>query len=312
MKKNNLKILFLGDFCPSADLSKNFFLNPIFKVDHILVNLEGVLIFDREQANFKFGKRLLIDANEFMKLIKPIKNKVIFTMTNNHSLDLGFIQYQKNVEFFTKYKIKCLTFKNPSINISGLKITSVGFTESKFDIYIRKFLKNPFKTDVLLIHDGFEGFSSWFLYDWLQAQSLFKYANIIIRSHSHEIGPVLKIKNKYFFNGIGDLNFTNMRITSKGRAIQLNLSKKNIRLKYFDFLSTNYLSISNFINTFSEDIVMKRTLFNNNRFFMVVYFLKKYLIDNISLSSIKAARDNHKYSFWSRLKCNIVNKNWIN
>jgi hypothetical protein len=308
VKKNRLKIIFLGDFCPSKELSADFFKDKFFSADYIFINLEGVLIIDKHKHPFKYGKSLTIDANHFKNLIKPIKDKVIFTLTNNHSLDLGYDYYLQNIKFLKNNDIKFLSFDNPTIYIENFKISSFGFTESKFDFFIKNFLKRPFKNDILLIHDGFEGFSSWFQYDYLQAIKLLKFSKIIIRSHSHEIGPVLREKEKFFFNGIGDLNFSNMRDFSKGRVVHLNQIKGAVSLEYFDFTCKKNSIANNYFTGSDEDLVLKRTYFNNNILIMYLFFFKKFIINNISWLDVKKAYMNYKYSFWARLRAQILDR----
>ena len=307
-KKNKLKIIFLGDFCPSKDLSLDFFKDSFFSADYIFINLEGVLTFEKSHDPFKYGKILTIDSSHFINLIKPIKNKVIFTLTNNHSLDLGYDCYLKNIRFLRDNNIRFLSFENPTIYIENLKISSFGFTESKFDFFINNFLRRPFKNDVLLIHEGFEGFSSWFQYDYLQAKKLLKFSKIIIRCHSHEIGPILSEKKKIFFNGIGDLNFSKMRNFSKGRVVHLNQIKGRTGVEYFDFICENNSILNKYSTCSQEDVVLKRTYFNNNTIIMILFFFKKFIVNRIHLRDIKTTYKNYKYSYWSRLSSHFLNR----
>lgn len=223
------KILFVGDMMFDRGveylMDKNSFYYPFEKIcdflkefDFVVGNLEGVIVksppkFHRRSFNFAFPPDIL----------EPIIscNFSLFSLANNHSLNMGNSGFEEMKEFlknadigFAGCPVKCdyediIFEKNDIIFLGFNKTFQHGFSDNEIIEFIKQARElNPEKFMVVMIHWGQEyKLKSSAIQQNLAHKMIDNGGDLIIGHHPHVVQEIEIYNEKLIFYSLGNFIF---------------------------------------------------------------------------------------------------------
>jgi len=214
----SLKVLFCGDTIlknGSSTIKENPFkyVFPIFtEHDYVIINLETV-ISDRSLTLTK--KTIVFKSNsENLDWLCDVRDKVVFSLANNHIFDFGNEGYHDTVKALLEKKSKFIP-----VNKSLLLDTNIGIRlysmypelsgRFQHDLAAGNVKFDDSLINIVMIHWGEEHILLPCPQQKKRATTLIRYgADLIVGTHPHVSQPLLKLNNIPVAFSLGNFNMT--------------------------------------------------------------------------------------------------------
>ena len=241
---NNIKILAAGDTILKTKNGENPFKyvsDYFLRSDIVILNLETCLIIkNKKYPNIKEKSVLLGTFQEDLNWLLKYKDKLLFTLANNHIMDYGNEGYNDTINFLQKNEFKfCPIDSFLDFSIKNIDFRIYSLFQGIDNDFQKKVLNESYNFDekfinIISIHWGAAHIVSPSLYQINSANSFFKRGvNIILGCHSHTPQAVKIINGKICAFSLGNFNMTNFSTPLKNInkitfMLEINLLNKSI------------------------------------------------------------------------------------